>query len=365
MESALVTPLAPSLELVGSSDAGVSRLVFSGSLLKALTKWLPGLTIRPVSSGASATQAESPPRFCITLRGADAQLTLQLPWDIDPVSASVLGAASWPMSVQLACLCARVKVALPGLLEWLGQLGLDPAELISHASPGAAEAEATRFECWVAGHRIDASLTCRDAGWLARARQHPAGRGAASLASANHLAVPVCGVLGVRRLSLHLLGSLRVGDVLMLERVSGPQGPIENGMLIIGRRGRGALGWRCKVQGRLITATGENWMSNETLGMNAIKQEDAAPVGDRAERDAGRNAMADLEVDLHIELQVLSTPLGELAAMQPGYVLELPVLATEACVDLVVGGRMVGRAQLVCVGDRLGARILEVFHDDA
>ena len=106
-------------------------------------------------------------------------------------------------------------------------------------------------------------------------------------------------------------------------------------------------------------------MNTETLGSQATQQDDSASAADRPERGASLSSMADLEVDVHIELQVLSTPLGELAAMRPGYVLELPVPAVDACVDLVVGGRMYGRAQLVRVGDRLGARILEVFRDDA
>ena len=106
-------------------------------------------------------------------------------------------------------------------------------------------------------------------------------------------------------------------------------------------------------------------MNTETLSSNNAKKDEAESAANKAEPGSARNSIADLEVDLHIELQVLSTPLGELAAMQPGYVLELPVLATEACVELVVGGRIYGRAQLVRVGDRLGARILEVFHDAA
>ena len=110
-------------------------------------------------------------------------------------------------------------------------------------------------------------------------------------------------------------------------------------------------------------------MNTELLGEQLAREDEHEYEVDANTRSrphfVGPDPMADLEVDVQIVLQVLSTPLGELAAMRPGYVLELPMAATEACVDLVVGGQVHGRAQLVRVGDRLGARILELFHDAA
>jgi type III secretion protein Q len=106
-------------------------------------------------------------------------------------------------------------------------------------------------------------------------------------------------------------------------------------------------------------------MNTELLAPPAAREDEVDASASPELRFQGPDPMADIEVDIQIVLQVLSTPLGELAAMRPGYVLELPVAASEACVDLVVGGQVHGRAQLVCVGDRLGARILELFHDAA
>jgi type III secretion protein Q len=170
----------------------------------------------------------------------------------------------------------------------------------------------------------------------------------------------VAAVLGSRRLALGLLRSLRVGDVLLLGRQGGPGESMTPAWLIAGR-GRGALAWPCAAQGREITATGEHWMTTETMGARAAGEQDGSTVS--AGRVGRLDPMADLEVDVHLQLQVLSTPLSELAGMRPGYVLELPVPAAEACVDLVVGGQVYGRAQLVRIGDRLGARILEMFDD--
>jgi type III secretion protein Q len=365
MESTLVTPLAPALESIGHAGAALSRLVYGSGLLQALRAWLPGLCIQPRVAGAAAAAADEPAHFTVTLRGPSSELALHLPWDIDAVSASILNAGSWSPAVQLACLCARADNALAGLLGWLGRLDLHPVRLDSHRRAAAPPADATTFTCSLGRHRFEASLSCSDTAWPARAARQLARQAPAALAAARGVALPVCVLLGQRRMPLRLLGSLQVGDVLVLQRTGGAGGGIDDATLVIGRRGRGALGWPCRVHDRLITATGDKWMNTETLDTKARRLEDAEPAAATPDRGTGRNAMAELEVDLHIELQVLSTPLGELAAMQPGYVLELPVPAAEACVDLVVGGQLYGRAQLVRVGDRLGARILEVFHDDA
>jgi type III secretion protein Q len=119
------------------------------------------------------------------------------------------------------------------------------------------------------------------------------------------------------------------------------------------RTGHSTVSRACSVWGTELTINGAHWMNTETA-------EQPSP----AEAATSVDTIADLEVDLHFELQVLSTPLAELAAMRPGYVIELPVAAADAVVSLVVNGQVLGRAQLVSVGDRLGARILELAHAD-
>jgi type III secretion protein Q len=361
MESTLVAPLAAALEPVGESSAALSRLLFGEHLVQALTHWLPGLAIRPASPAA----ADEGKTFGVNLRGPAVELRLRLPWAIDAVSASVMAAGSWSPAVQLACLCARANAALGGLLDWLGELGLRPVGLDGSAEQSSPLADGTRFECRIGPHRIDAQLRCLDGAWPAQARHDVLRRTRAQLSSVAGLPVPVCAVLGSRRIALWLLRSLGEGDVVLLGRQSGPEGSIDAAMLLVGRRGQGALAWPCAARGREITATGDLSMNTETLGARATREQDAQAGVAAAGRLARPDPMADLEVDLHFELQVLSTPLGELAAMRPGYVLELPVSAADACVDLVVGGQVHGRAQLVRVGDRLGARILEIFNDAA
>jgi type III secretion protein Q len=363
MERSLFAPLALSLERIGESDAALTRVLFSDSLAQALARWVPGLTIGPANPQAPDGAV---PAFAVTLAGAQAELKLRLPQCIDAVSASVLAAGSWSPAVRLACLNARAKAALGGLLTWLCGLELQPARLESSAAAFVAQAGDMAFECSVGGHRIDAALRCGDSAWLARLQGSVRRLCRGDLSSLAHLPVPVFAVLGSRQLPLGLLRSLETGDVLMLHRQSGAVETFEHARLMVGRRRRGAIGRPCAISGREITLTGDKWMNTELLDPHAAR-EDEVDASARPEllHFPGPDPMADIEVDIQIVLQVLSTPLGELAAMRPGYVLELPVAATEACVDLVVGGQVHGRAQLVCVGDRLGARILELFHDAA
>ena len=104
-------------------------------------------------------------------------------------------------------------------------------------------------------------------------------------------------------------------------------------------------------------------MSTDALDEARRSSHDATPAPAHGQDRGALDTFGRLEVDLHLELQVISTPVAELAAMRPGFVLELPMPASEACVDLVINGQVHGRAQLVVVGDRIGARILELNHE--
>ena len=364
MDSTMVAPLAASLEPVAESDAALSRLLFRDNLERLLAQWIPGLRLVRMPTAASgpapAPAADDGKTFGITLRGPTVELALRLPWAIDAVSASVMAADAWSPAVQLACLCARARATLGGLLDWLGELGLRPVSLHGRAGRFEPVPDGTRFECHIGRHRIEAQLRCLDTAWPAQAGKSTVRRAPPQLHGVARLPLPVSAVLGARRMPLWLLRSLGAGDVVLLSRQSGPPDAIDAAMLVVGRRGRGALGWPCTARGREITATGDLCMNTDTLIAPGTQEHDA-PAFASTERAPRADPMADLEVDLHFELQVLSTPLSELAAMQPGYVLELPVPATQVCVDLVVGGQVHGRAQLVRVGDRLGARILELF----
>jgi type III secretion protein Q len=73
------------------------------------------------------------------------------------------------------------------------------------------------------------------------------------------------------------------------------------------------------------------------------------------------NALDELELPVHFELDTVAMPLGELRSVQEGYVIELPTPLNEATVRLVACGQTVAHAELVAVGERLGARITRML----
>ncbi|TGB19410.1 type III secretion system cytoplasmic ring protein SctQ, partial [Burkholderia thailandensis] len=74
--------------------------------------------------------------------------------------------------------------------------------------------------------------------------------------------------------------------------------------------------------------------------------------------------LGDVELPVHVELDTLSLSIAELAALRPGYVLELPLAARDAPVRLVAYGQTIGGGRLVAVGAHLGVRIDRMAGDD-
>ncbi|MCC6127583.1 MAG: FliM/FliN family flagellar motor switch protein, partial [Chlamydiae bacterium] len=60
-----------------------------------------------------------------------------------------------------------------------------------------------------------------------------------------------------------------------------------------------------------------------------------------------------------VELARLKMTLERLTQLAPGNVLELPI-ETDQIVILSVGGKKIGKAELVYLGENLGVRILEL-----
>jgi flagellar motor switch protein FliN/FliY len=71
--------------------------------------------------------------------------------------------------------------------------------------------------------------------------------------------------------------------------------------------------------------------------------------------------LADVPLDVAVELGRTRMPLGELAArLGPGSVITLDK-AAGAPLDLRINGRLVARAEAIALGERCGVRILELI----
>lgn len=99
-------------------------------------------------------------------------------------------------------------------------------------------------------------------------------------------------------------------------------------------------------------------MSDETDEPNA--QADDA----EASPEAAPMSLSELDIPLRFELETLPVPLADLEAIRPGYVIELAAPVHAATIRLVAWGQTLGHAELVAVGDKLGARITRLVSRD-
>jgi type III secretion protein Q len=354
MSAAVIEPLARRLPTMTGGDAALARLLFSGRLATLLGEWVEGLRL----SGRREGAADSAGMFGLVWSGPSAKLLVMVPEALDAATTAVVRAVGWAIPMRLACLSAILQSSLEPIDEWATALGLRLSKVLDAAALAALDVSGTTIECRWGAHRIGFQLRSSETAWVDRVLADLCGRARPRLSAVAALPVPATLAFGGRRLSANTLRTLAVGDVLLMAHRTQDPNTIDRAFLVLGpRRGR-AVGLRCEIQDRTMTLLGDHWMNEQTMNEEALAdREEAALPG------ATRDALAGIEVDLHLELQVLSLPMGELANMREGYVLELPIAAAEASVDLVVGGQVFGRAQLVCIGDRLGARIVELNHE--
>jgi type III secretion protein Q len=156
--------------------------------------------------------------------------------------------------------------------------------------------------------------------------------------------------LCVRDLCVSLLHSLRIGDVLLLplQGIAGTQVSVRWGSC-----GATCLSARARLEERSLTFEGEAAMVEDDPGGEAA-------LGASLEM----GSLAEMELPVRFELETVAIPLGELHGISPGYVIELSAPVSQASVRLVACGQTIGHAELVAVGDRLGARVTRMVIRD-
>lgn len=160
------------------------------------------------------------------------------------------------------------------------------------------------------------------------------------------------GQVGVasRALSVTLLRSLAVGDVLLL-----PLAALE---------GAAATLWLGALDGPGLVASGVVEADTFTIS-GALHMMDEDPAF-AADAEVAPDSLGSLELPVRFELETVSVSLADLEAIQPGYVIELAMPVAEASLRLVSCGHVIGHADLVSVSGRLGARITRlVARDDS
>ncbi|WP_323117785.1 type III secretion system cytoplasmic ring protein SctQ [Burkholderia alba] len=180
-------------------------------------------------------------------------------------------------------------------------------------------------------------------------------RGEAARGAGAAARVPLPGRvrLGTRLLPLDVVRGLQPGDVLLGAAPAG-FGLAPGSPLPAWWGARRATQWHTRV---LIE--GSTMMITEMP--DTADDLDQPVVADDPPEPADLGA---LDLPVHIEIDTLSLAVAELAALRPGYVLELPLPARAVPVRLVAYGQLIGGGELVAVGAHLGVRINRMAGDD-
>ena len=100
--------------------------------------------------------------------------------------------------------------------------------------------------------------------------------------------------------------------------------------------------------------------------MNAVTNQDfeaaIGRAGLAADGKGSLGALGTIEMRLSVEIGATRMTLAELAALEPGEVIELDRRADER-IDILVNDRLLAKGEVVTVGDRFGVRIVELVED--
>jgi type III secretion protein Q len=169
------------------------------------------------------------------------------------------------------------------------------------------------------------------------------------------LPTPVRLVLPAVQFPLSELRETAVGDVLVLGQRAQCWGALQ--LRRLAPRTNAPLGaWSATYDGTRITVSNvapiyeaETIMSQSTP--EAPQQANSSDVLPR------------IAVTLEFDLGSVTLPLGEVAALKPGYVFQLPGRLEDARVVIRAAGVRVGHGELVAVGDVLGVQVLALETD--
>jgi len=94
--------------------------------------------------------------------------------------------------------------------------------------------------------------------------------------------------------------------------------------------------------------------------VNALTNDDFAAAIERATAvPAPLAALGHIEMRLSVEIGAARMTLAQLAALEPGGIVELD-RRTDERIDILVNDRLLARGEVVTVGDRFGVRIVEL-----
>lgn len=142
-------------------------------------------------------------------------------------------------------------------------------------------------------------------------------------------------IFGRRMLNEAVLRSIEAGDLMLLGA-----GPLQVEWRV-GARG-------CMAASGLLEFERSQIRLQSGLARHEMEQEMSSEEIDRQEW------MDELELPIQFELDSSSLRLDDLAAMKPGHIVALDVPVSKAVIRLTCNGQVLGKGQLIAVGDQLG-----------
>jgi type III secretion protein Q len=214
-----------------------------------------------------------------------------------------------------------------------------------------------------------------------------------TFAAASPIRIPGALALGARQVPFSALQALRPGDVLLRCFAPAVAQALATGRAFSVPATWGAPGGslrrvhaRVVLDGPRLTLETPPIMNDQTLRADAP---DLLPGEDEALQDPARfaadpghavaeplyetgNAAAEsadgpleiglLDLPVQFEIDSVALPLAELAALRPGYVIELAAPVLDTPVRLVTHGQTVGFGEIVAIGEHLGVRITRMAY---
>ncbi|MCX2865579.1 type III secretion system cytoplasmic ring protein SctQ [Paucibacter sp. PLA-PC-4] len=156
-------------------------------------------------------------------------------------------------------------------------------------------------------------------------------------------------------LSLVTMRTLSPGDVVLLPLTAGglDRAPVR---WRSGPSGNRRLHANAAIEGGQLKFTG-TLMTHDPKSL-------ANQANSQLPQEQELDALEQLELPIGFEVETSAMSLTDLEAIRPGYVIEFSQPLSAAGLRLVCAGQVIGHAELVAVGDRLGARITRMVASD-
>ncbi|PDT81128.1 type III secretion system cytoplasmic ring protein SctQ [Sinorhizobium sp. BJ1] len=160
----------------------------------------------------------------------------------------------------------------------------------------------------------------------------------------DNLVQPIQLRAGGQQLTLREFKSLRPGDIVMCEQADEPFAVLGNHLIAPLRRSEAGL------------AFASGWQPLKTSWEFSAMSKQETPSSEELE------PLADLPIELVFEIGRAEFPLKEIARMGEGTVLQAsPSLSSP--VNILANGRLVGKGELIRIGEGLGVRVVRLSTD--